>query len=209
MNANVFRHRLKEAMSEKGIRQSALIRACADVAPGVIISRSDISRYLSGQSVPRPTKMEAIAKALDVPYGWLSGDSDAAPPKEVYESLQCLCGAARCPDVYVHAPDHSGAYIVYVVRPSGDDLNLSTSFFRAVNGIIEAPDDVALATRALKAIRAGRVEREMLERLLPKDDEPEPKTVTKTSDEPKDVSADAPVAPTKPKTRIIIHTRVE
>lgn len=183
MEPNVFRSRLAEAMKEKGMGQADLVRACKDVAPGILIHRSDISRYLSGQSVPRANKIDAIARALGVQYGWLSGESRGGYTPAIRSAVECICEASRCPDIYLHAESDGNAYIVYVSQPPGGDVNAAISFFGAAGGVLQDASSAALAARAMRAIKAGGVEREMLERLLPADGEPKRKEVRKKSEE--------------------------
>lgn len=183
MDANVFRRRLAETMEEKGMGQADLVRACMEAAPGILISRSDISRYLSGQSVPRPNKIGAMAQALGVQYGWLSGESRGGYTPAVRSAVECICEASKCPDIYLHAESDGDAYIVYVSQPPGGDVNAAISFFGAAGGVLKDVDSAALAARAMRAIRAGGVEREMLERLLPADGGPKHKEARKKSGE--------------------------
>ncbi len=60
----MFVQRLKQAMTEKGISQSELVKLTG-------ISRSGISQYLSGKNIPRKKALNIIAKALNVTPEWL------------------------------------------------------------------------------------------------------------------------------------------
>lgn len=182
MDANVFRRRLAEAMEEKGMGQADLVRACMEAAPGILISRSDISRYLSGQSVPRPNKIGAMAQALGVQYGWLSGESKGGYTPAVRSAVECICEASRCPDIYLHAESDGNAYIVYVSQPPSGDVNAAMSFFSAAGGALQDAGTAELAARVMRAIRAGGVEKEILERLFPAADGAERKKASYSTD---------------------------
>lgn len=66
MKNEIFKKRLKEALDMKGIRPIALSKATG-------ISKSLISRYLSGEVVPTQDKFQDIADYLNISYGWLLG----------------------------------------------------------------------------------------------------------------------------------------
>ena len=58
--------RIREAMDAKGIMQ-------ADLATSTGLSRSTISRYLSGQMEPKPKAIALLARELNVTEMWLWG----------------------------------------------------------------------------------------------------------------------------------------
>ena len=58
--------RIREAMNAKGIMQ-------ADLATSTGLSRSTISRYLSGQMEPKPKAIALLARELNVTEMWLWG----------------------------------------------------------------------------------------------------------------------------------------
>lgn len=183
MERDEFRARLQKAMDDKGVTQADLVRLCGEIAPNVTINRSDISRYLAGKTSPRGDKLVVIAKALGVPRNLLSGEPSGKASPEISLGLECLCEASRCPSIYAHVVGGDDAYVVYVSRPPDGSINAAISFFRAAGVALRNADDAALAARAMRAIGAGGVEREILERLLPADGEPKRKEARKKSEE--------------------------
>ena len=71
-----FWPRLQDTMVDRGVTQAELLHLCEPIAEatGVNITRSNISRYCRGLSIPRDDKMAVLAAALDVDPSWLSGD---------------------------------------------------------------------------------------------------------------------------------------
>lgn len=183
MDRDGFGVRLQKAMDDKGVTQADLVRLCGEIAPNVTINRSDISRYLAGKTSPRADKLVVLAKALDVPRNLLEGQSsgNSKLPPEVSLGLDCLCEASRCPSIYAHVTD-GDAYVVYVSRPPDGDLNAAMSFFSAAGGALQDAGTAELAARVMRAIRAGGVEKEILERLFPAADGAERKKVSYSTD---------------------------
>ena len=175
MERDGFGDRLQKAMDDKGMTQADLVRACVRIAPSVTINRSDISRYLAGKISPRADKLVVISRALGVPYNLLSGKSSGKGlSPEVTLALKCLCDPSRCPGIYTWAESRSDAYNVYVSKPPDGNIGAAMSFFSAAGEVLEdGADSTDLATRVMRAIKAGGVEREILERLFPADGEGE------------------------------------
>lgn len=71
----LFKERLKIALNNKGWKQVDLCKATG-------ISKDAISRYLSGQNVPRQTGLYIIATSLNVSPAWLMG-FDVPMDKEI------------------------------------------------------------------------------------------------------------------------------
>lgn len=166
MEPNIFRDRLAGTMVSRGITQADLVRACESIAPNITINRSDISRYLSGQSTPRRKKLEALAKALDVSYSWLSGEAALEYAPEVTDALKCLCDATDGHDAYIYVPDEGDTYIVYVSPAKEGTADIALSLFGAVGDVLADTDSAELLRRASVAISDGGVECEMIGRIL-------------------------------------------
>lgn len=166
MDSDVFRGRLLHAFEDKGMTQAGLVRACESIDPDITINRSDISRYLSGQSTPRRKKLMLIARALDVSYRWLAGEDDLDYSPKVTYALACLCDAADGHDAHIYAPDNGNTHIVYVSRVREDAADQALLLFSTVGGILADDDDTELMHRAAKAISNGGMEREMMKRIL-------------------------------------------
>lgn len=184
MERDGFGERLQKAMDDKGMTQADLVRACERIAPSVKINRSDISRYLAGKILPRADKLVVISKALGVPYNLLAGQSSGKGlPPEISLALKCLCDPSRCPGIYTWAVPRSDIYNVYVSRPPDGDIGVAMSFFGAAGEVLEdGADSAELAARVMRAITAGGVEREILERLFPAPAEPERKKASYSTD---------------------------
>ena len=74
--------RLKQIMSERGIKQADIVRLCQPYAAKykTRMGRSDISQYIAGIYAPSQIKLFILAKALNVNEAWLMGcDVDPAP----------------------------------------------------------------------------------------------------------------------------------
>lgn len=72
-----FKDRLKEAMSIRGVSQTALVQATN-------IPKSAISQYLSGAFVPKDERLSVMARFLNVQEAWLRGYD--APMRRVTEN---------------------------------------------------------------------------------------------------------------------------
>lgn len=62
----IFKERLKEAMTAKGMK-------AVELSEETGIPKSSISYYLSGTNVPKQDRIFLLAKALDVSEAWLMG----------------------------------------------------------------------------------------------------------------------------------------
>ena len=87
---NTFVERLKYAMEQADLKQSALSELTG-------ISKAAISQYLSGKNTPRLERIKALADATGVTFDFLMGHG-AAPLKEVPPSVKKISvkEAARC-----------------------------------------------------------------------------------------------------------------
>lgn len=166
MESSTFRARLAETMDSKGITQSDLVRICNDITDDVKVGRSDISRYLSGKISPRRNKLRVIAKALEVPCGWLSGEDALEYTPEVAAALRCLCDAADGHDAYIYVPDEGDTYIVYVSPAKEGTADIALSLFCTVGDALADTDSAELLRRASVAINEGGMECEMIGRIL-------------------------------------------
>ncbi len=84
--------RIREALDTKGIMQ-------ADLADSTGLSRSTISRYLSGQMEPKPNAISLLAKALDVTEMWLWGydvPQARTPEQKKNDDLVKVIAQLRC-----------------------------------------------------------------------------------------------------------------
>ncbi len=71
MESVTFAERLKEAMSNKGMKQVDLLRLAA--AQEIKLGKSQVSQYVSGKAVPRENIGTFLANVLDVDMEWLYG----------------------------------------------------------------------------------------------------------------------------------------
>ena len=87
---NTFVERLKYAMEQADLKQSALSELTG-------ISKAAISQYLSGKNTPSLERIKALADATGVTFDFLMGHG-AAPLKEVPPSVKKISvkEAARC-----------------------------------------------------------------------------------------------------------------
>ena len=77
MNSDSFAARLKQAMEEKGLTQSALHRHCAPLCGDqTSISRQAIGTYVRGERYPTDEKIHILADVLGVRYEWLRDGED-------------------------------------------------------------------------------------------------------------------------------------
>lgn len=75
MESVTFAERLKEAMSNKGMKQVDLLRLAA--AQEIKLGKSQVSQYVSGKAVPRENIGTFLADVLDVDMEWLYGKDKA------------------------------------------------------------------------------------------------------------------------------------
>ena len=67
----IFSNRLMQALEQRGMRQSDLIRIAAQ--QGIKLGKSQISQYVSGKTTPRADVVRDIASVLGVDREWLAG----------------------------------------------------------------------------------------------------------------------------------------
>lgn len=75
MESVTFAERLKEAMSNKGMKQVDLLRLAA--TQEIKLGKSQVSQYVSGKAVPRENIGTFLADVLDVDMEWLYGKDKA------------------------------------------------------------------------------------------------------------------------------------
>ena len=73
MVEETFAARLEAAMEQGGLKQVDLVRGAQ--ARGRKLGKSQVSQYLSGKTVPRPSIMALLAELLGVDAEWLAGGS--------------------------------------------------------------------------------------------------------------------------------------
>ena len=77
-DAEKFAERLRRSMSDAGMRQADLVRMAGE--SGYKLSKSQVSQYVAGKTVPRRDVMRVLAELLAVNEGWLAyGEGEAAP----------------------------------------------------------------------------------------------------------------------------------
>lgn len=181
-----FWPRLHEAMLDRGVTQAELLHLCEPIAAeaGIAITRSNISRYCRGLSIPRKDKMAVLAKALDVDVKWLSGDgpddkqqswAESRIYRHIDDALHDLVslsedGIRLCKPgsaTYTATSDYGGHYIVTVTPTEPSDLASVDLLMQAANDVVAAKRDIALLSRIARALVADGVERDMLKRLFP------------------------------------------
>ena len=85
MAQETFSDRLRQAMSDRDVRQSDVIRASEML--GKKLGKSQMSQYVSGKTIPRRDVAELLARILEVDVTWLlAGDADqgeASSPRNV------------------------------------------------------------------------------------------------------------------------------
>ena len=75
MAQETFSDRLRQAMSDRDVRQSDVIRASEML--GKKLGKSQMSQYVSGKTIPRRDVAELLARILEVDVTWLlAGDAD-------------------------------------------------------------------------------------------------------------------------------------
>ena len=67
--------RIRDIMDEMGYTQKDILDLCEPFEKkyGITVSKSNLSQYLSGRSVPNQWKLTVLASALNVDEGWLMG----------------------------------------------------------------------------------------------------------------------------------------
>ena len=87
MAHETFAERLRQAMAEKGLKQTDLVR---EAARGEKLGKSQVSQYVSGKVVPRANVVSLLAALLGVDAGWLAtgeGARAAARPETATQPI--------------------------------------------------------------------------------------------------------------------------
>lgn len=84
--------RLKQIMSERGLKQVDILEACKPYCEryGVQLKKNDLSQYVSGKVEPKQDKLSILGMALNVNEVWLMGYSVPAGRKELEKLEQQL-----------------------------------------------------------------------------------------------------------------------
>ncbi len=91
--------RLKQIMSERGLKQVDILEACKPYCEryGVQLKKNDLSQYVSGKVEPKQDKLSILGMALNVNEVWLMGYNVPAGRKELEKLEQQLQSeAAAC-----------------------------------------------------------------------------------------------------------------
>lgn len=76
MANTIFSDRLVQALEQRNMRQSDLIRIAAQ--QGIKLGKSQVSQYVSGKTMPRADVVRDIASVLGVDLEWLAGQEGRA-----------------------------------------------------------------------------------------------------------------------------------
>ena len=84
--------RLKQIMSERGLKQVDILEACKPYCEryGVQLKKIDLSQYVSGKVEPKQDKLSILGMALNVNEVWLMGYNVPAGRKELEKLEQQL-----------------------------------------------------------------------------------------------------------------------
>lgn len=84
--------RLKQIMSERGLKQVDILEACKPYCEryGVQLKKNDLSQYVSGKVEPKQDKLSILGIALNVNEVWLMGYNVPAGRKELEKLEQQL-----------------------------------------------------------------------------------------------------------------------
>ena len=84
--------RLKQIMSERGLKQVDILEACKPYSEryGVQLKKNDLSQYVSGKVEPKQDKLSILGMALNVNEVWLMGYNVPAGRKELEKLEQQL-----------------------------------------------------------------------------------------------------------------------
>lgn len=84
--------RLKQIMSERGLKQVDILEACKPYCEryGVQLKKNDLSQYVSGKVEPKQDKLSILGMALNVNEVWLMGCNVPAGRKELEKLEQQL-----------------------------------------------------------------------------------------------------------------------
>lgn len=84
--------RLKQIMSERGLKQVDILETCKPYCEryGVQLKKNDLSQYVSGKVEPKQDKLSILGMALNVNEVWLMGYNVPAGRKELEKLEQQL-----------------------------------------------------------------------------------------------------------------------
>ena len=84
--------RLKQIMSERGLKQVDILEACKPYCEryGVQLKKNDLSQYVSDKVEPKQDKLSILGMALNVNEVWLMGYNVPAGRKELEKLEQQL-----------------------------------------------------------------------------------------------------------------------
>lgn len=84
--------RLKQIMSERGLKQVDILEACKPYCEryGVQLKKNDLSQYVSGKVEPKQDKLSILGMALNVNEVWLMGYNVPVGRKELEKLEQQL-----------------------------------------------------------------------------------------------------------------------
>ena len=74
-----FAERLETAMMQKGLSLAEVTRRVAELLPTGRFTRSNLSHYRSGRSLPRANVLDALSKVLEIPVDQLATESGIEP----------------------------------------------------------------------------------------------------------------------------------
>lgn len=88
--------RLKQIMSERGLKQADILRLCQPYMRryNIRLGRNDISQYISGRCLPGQRKLYLLGQALRVNEAWLMG-YDVDPARSDNESVELMGEAIK------------------------------------------------------------------------------------------------------------------
>ena len=90
--------RLKQIMSERGLKQVDILEACKPYCEryGVQLKKNDLSQYVSGKVEPKQDKLSILGMALNVNEVWLMGYNVPAGRKELEKLEQLQSEVTAC-----------------------------------------------------------------------------------------------------------------
>ena len=89
MTKTTTSERLKQIMSEQGLRQADILERAKPYCEkfGLKLGRNDISQYVSGKVLPKQDKLTLLGYTLNVSEAWLMG-YDVSPSRDVHSNNQ-------------------------------------------------------------------------------------------------------------------------
>lgn len=126
--ASGFSKRLKAAMDKRGVSSTELSRRSG-------ITRSNISLYLHGKSIPRDGNIKRIAEALNIDEYWLSG-GDVSMEKEnrhIISDIQNI----HAGDCIYDLKTRKNCFITEVDRKNNEISLISSSSERCLENLKE------------------------------------------------------------------------